>query len=253
MPNLSALDPPSEPPSGTRTSPLPAKESAGETAAEGRPVRILIADDHPVVRIGVRNLLSSHGRFSVVSESQTMAETVQRTIALQPDILLMDYYMPEGSGLEALHILRERAPEVRIVLLTGELTGTLAAQAFESGVRGLVLKSSLSESISFALLAVFAGAYWADGHRTRDLGEVLRKYSRPPQTDAARAHKLTRRELDVISLIVKGLSNREIARDLKLSEETVKRHLSNVFEKLDISTRLELAILAIEKNLTTRA
>jgi DNA-binding NarL/FixJ family response regulator len=225
--------------------------NAPETSEEVSPpplVRVLIADDHPVVRIGVRNLLSTHGRFSVVSETQTIAETVQRTLALLPDILLMDYYMPEGSGVEALETLRERAPGVRIVLLTGDIKAPLAVQIFQAGVRGLVLKSSLSESISVALLAVCEGDYWADGQRTRDVQEIIQKYSRPPQPVGPRVHNLTRRELDVTSLIVKGHSNRQIAQELKLSEETVKRHLSNVFEKLSISTRLELAILAIERN-----
>ena len=215
-------------------------------------VRVLLADDHPIVRIGVQNLLASSGRFLIVSEAQTTAELTERTLRLLPDLLLMDFCTPEEPALAALHILREQAPSVRVVLLTSEIALEHALRALECGVRGIVLKSSLGESIVAALLAVAEGSYWVLGRRMSTLAEVVQWFAEKAAANKAapqQTYHLTPREREVTALIVKGLSNREIARRLDVSEETAKRHLSNVFEKVGVSTRLELAITALAKNL----
>ncbi len=213
------------------------------------PIRVLIADDHPVVRIGVQNVLAAHGRFSIVAEAEDGAEALKYTRDLLPDILLLDVQMPSGSGLGTLRHITGAAARTRVVLLTASIAPDQIQEAFEAGARGLVLKSALVEQIAVALLAVMEGSFWADGRRMSSLEEVLSEFKREAKQDAPVNWNLTRRELEVVGLIVKGLSNRDIARQFNLSEETVKRHLSNIFEKLNISTRLELAIFAIAKKL----
>lgn len=213
------------------------------------PIRVLIADDHPVVRIGVNNVLSAHGRFLIVAEAEDGADALKQTLDLAPDILLLDVQMPSSSGLGTLRHIAGAAAHTRVVLLTGSLPPGQAQEAFRAGARGLVLKSAMVDQIAAALLAVMEGAFWAGGRRLNVLEEVLAELQTDAEPEAPVNWNLTRRELEVVGLIVKGLSNRDIARQFNLSEETVKRHLSNIFEKLGISTRLELAIFAIAKKL----
>ena len=215
--------------------------------------RVLIADDHPVVRIGVRNVLAAHGNFSVIGEAETGEEAVHLTLEQRPDLLLLDVQMPHISGIDIIRGIVTAAPQVRIVLLTGSIQAEMLADAFTMGVRGLVLKNALTDQIAAALLAVMEGYFWMHGKPTENLSGVLAQLrSQTSQENSDRFH-LTRRELDVVGLIVKGMSNRDIAKQFELSEETVKRHLSNIFDKLNISTRLELAIFAISHKIVATA
>ncbi len=216
---------------------------------QSTPIRVLVADDHPVVRIGVTNVLSAHGRFLVVAEAEDGTDAFKQTLDLAPDILLLDVQMPSSSGLSTLRHIAGAAAHTRVVLLTGSLPPGQAQEAFRAGARGLVLKSALVDQIAAALFAVMEGAFWVSGRRFNSLEEVMGEFQIENEPEAPVNWNLTRRELEVVGLIVKGLSNRDIARQFNLSEETVKRHLSNIFEKLGISTRLELAIFAIAKNL----
>lgn len=212
-------------------------------------VRVVIADDHPVVRIGVRNMLAAHGQFDVAGEAENGQQAVEQALALHPDVLLLDVQMPNAAGFDVVREVTSQAPEVRIVLLTGSIPLDRLADAFNAGARGIVLKSALTEQIASALLTVMEGFYWADGRRIDHLAGVLAELRSQHKQENTERYNLTRRELEVVGLIVKGYSNRDIAKEFNLSEETVKRHLSNTFEKLGISTRLELAIMAIEKKL----
>ena len=214
-------------------------------------VRVIIADDHPVVRIGVRNVLAAHGHFSVVAEAENGVQAVAQSIELRPDVLLLDVQMPNTSGFDPVRQVASGAPETRIVLLTGSIQAEHLAEAFNAGARGIVLKGALTEQIASALLAVVDGYYWAQGRRIDHLAGVLTEMRSQVRRENNDRFNLTRRELEVIGLIVKGYSNRDIAKQFKLSEETVKRHLSNTFEKLNISTRLELAIFAIANKLAS--
>ncbi len=214
-------------------------------------VRVIIADDHPVVRIGVRNVLAAHGHFSVVAEAENGVQAVAQSIELRPDVLLLDVQMPNTSGFDPVRQVASGAPETRIVLLTGSIQAEHLAEAFNAGARGIVLKGALTEQIASALLAVVDGYYWAQGRRIDHLAGVLTEMRSQVRKENNDRFNLTRRELEVIGLIVKGYSNRDIAKQFKLSEETVKRHLSNTFEKLNISTRLELAIFAIANKLAS--
>jgi two-component system, NarL family, nitrate/nitrite response regulator NarL len=215
-------------------------------------LRIVVADDHPLVRLGVRMLLSAETRFAVVGEANSLTSAVDQTLLLHPDILFLDVRMPGGQCAKTLLMLREQAPQVKVIILTGEISAGRAAEMFDAGASGLILKSAMSETIAPALLTVHEGAFWALGRRYATRDEVMARIGAAAKTTTAPVVHLTPRELEVIGLIVKGLSNRDIAGQFKLSEETVKRHLTNIFDKLGVSTRLELAILAIERKLVVR-
>ncbi len=215
------------------------------------PVRVTIADDHPVVRIGVRNVLAAHGNFAVVSEAENGSQAVAQALELLPDVLLLDVQMPKTTRFDTIRQLAADVPQTRVVLLTGSIQAEELAEAFNAGARGIVLKSALTEQIASALLAVHDGYFWAQGHRIEHLAGVLAELRVQVRQESTDRFNLTKRELEVVGLIVKGLSNREIAKQFNLSEETVKRHLSNTFEKLKISTRLELAIFAIANKLVS--
>ncbi len=135
--------------------------------------------------------------------------------------------------------------------MTGDIQLEPLTEAFTLGVRGLILKSSLTDQIAAALSAVLEDYFWVQGRKIESLAGVLAQLRTQTRRDSSERFHLTRRELDVVGLIVKGLSNREIAKQFDLSEETVKRHLSNIFNKLKLSTRLELAIFAISHKLVT--
>jgi two-component system nitrate/nitrite response regulator NarL len=215
--------------------------------------RVVIADDHPVVRIGVRNVLAAHGRFNVVAEADTGDEAVALCIEHKPDILLLDVQMPNAEGFDPVRQIALAVPCTRIVLLTGAIEAERLAEGFTAGARGIVLKGAMTEQIATALLAVSEGFYWAQGQKIEHLAGVLAQLRTMVRAETSANFNLTRRELEVVALIVKGYSNREIAKHFQLSEETVKRHLSNTFEKLNISTRLELAIFAIANKLNLPA
>ncbi|RRA48788.1 response regulator transcription factor [Acidipila sp. EB88] len=212
-------------------------------------IRVVLADDHPVVRIGVRNLLTAHGNFQVIGEAENGTQAVAATVEQRPDVLLLDVQMPQTTGFDIVRQVMTAVPQTKILLLTGSIQAEQLAEAFTAGARGIVLKSALAEQIATALIAVMNGFYWADGKRIEHLAGVLAELRTQVQQESTERFHLTRRELEVVGLIVKGLSNREIAKQFKLSEETVKRHLSNTFEKLKLSTRLELAIFAIAHKL----
>ena len=229
---------------------------ANTRRAAGSVLRVVLADDPPVVRIGVRNLLMQHGQFLVISEAQNAAETIEQTLALQPDVLLMDLNMPGASGLDTLRALANAAPKVCLLLLTGSITKEQETEAMRSGARGIVLKSDISGHITEAILATASGGYWFEGRVHEQLPQEANSQTGAQASAGegetspdANRFQLTRRELEVVGLIVKGYPNREIAKEFSLSEETVKRHLSNIFDKLGMSTRLELAIFAIAHKL----
>lgn len=217
--------------------------------SERGPVRILIADDHPVVRIGVHNLLASQPGVVVVGEAADGEEAVKLTSELRPDILLLDLSMPRMPGLEALRELTDAAPYLRTILLTSEIEKKQVLEALQLGARGIVLKNAVLKDLTASVRSVMAGHYWLRGGEVTNLVSVLKEL----MADAAPAPKntfgLTPRELDVVRNVVQGGTNRDIATSLGISEETVKRHLTNAFDKTGVSNRLELALFAMHHQL----
>jgi len=227
-----------------------AKKSHLAPAPAPTVIRIVVADDHPVVRFGVRNMLHSEEGFEVVGEAEDGDDAITQTLELEPDILLLDLLMPRLPGLEAMRAIMEKSPRVKIVLLTGTISQQQIIEALQIGARGIILKDSVADDLSQAVRAVLGGDYWIGGTRVANLLQALQQLTE--QVAAAPERKtygLTPRELEVVSSIVEGCSNRDIAKQYSISEETVKRHLSNVFDKTGVSTRLELALFAIAHKL----
>src|SRR5580698_11520827 len=213
-------------------------------------IRILLADDHPVVRIGVRNMLQSDEAFDVVGEAEDGDDAITQTLELEPDILLLDLAMPRLPGLEAMRAIMTKSPRVKILLLTSTITTQQVIEALQIGARGIILKDSVAGDLSQALRAVLGGDYWIGGERVANLLKALQELqAQAAAVPERKTYGLTPRELEVVTCIVEGCSNRDIAKQFSISEETVKRHLSNVFDKTGVSTRLELALFAIAHKL----
>jgi DNA-binding NarL/FixJ family response regulator len=213
------------------------------------PVRIVIADDHPLVREGLRTLLELQPGFTVVGDAGDGLDAVRLTKDLRPDVLLLDLAMPRMNGLEVLKALADTATEVRTVLLTAAIEREETVQALRLGARGVVLKESATQVLYKCIRAVMAGEFWVGHERIDDLIDTLRQIERAPAREPAPASRLTRRELQVIAAVVEGGSNKDIAKAFGLSEQTVKNHLSNIFDKLGVSNRLELALYAVHHRL----
>jgi len=213
------------------------------------PIRIVIADDHPLVREGLRTLLERQPGFTVAGEAGDGIEAVQMTQALRPDVLLLDLAMPRMNGLEVLKELADTATEVKTVLLTAAIEREETVRALRLGAHGVVLKESATQMLYKCIRAVVAGEFWVGHERIADLMQTLRQIERRPASEASPASRLTRRELHVITAIVEGATNKDIAKQLSLSEQTVKNHLSHVFDKLGVSNRLELALYAVHHQL----
>lgn len=213
------------------------------------PIRILIADDHPLVRDGLRRLLELQPGFIVAGEASDGVEAVHQVKALRPDVLLLDLTMPRMNGLEVLKELADRAAEVKTVLLTAAIEREETVDAMRLGARGVVLKESATQVLYKCIRAVMDGEFWVGRECIGDLMQSLRQNGRAPVRDVSPASHLTRRELQVVSAIVDGSTNKDLAKDLGISEQTVKNHLSNIFDKLGVSNRLELALYALHHKL----
>jgi DNA-binding NarL/FixJ family response regulator len=212
-------------------------------------IRILLADDHPVVRIGVRNMLRAEGHFDVVGEASDGDEAITQTLELLPDILLLDLSMPRMPGLEAMRAIMSGSPRVKILLLTATISTQQIIEALQIGARGIVTKDALIDQLTNAIDAVMQGDYWINGQRVVNLVGALHELMQKAAVPERKTYGLTPRELEVVGCIVEGCSNRDIAKQFSISEETVKRHLSNIFDKTGVSTRLELALFAIAHQL----
>ncbi len=223
------------------------KASTARTTA-----RILIADDDPIVREILRNMLSSSSDLTVVGEARSGEETVQFARELSPDLLLLDLLMPNLPGLEALKEMTTSDLHVRTMVLTSSITKSQVLQALQLGARGVVRKDALGELLP-AIRAVLDGQYWLDGRVVPNVVQLLNELAASTKTStASNTFGLTPRELEIVTLVTQGCGNREIAGSLGISEETVKRHLTHIFDKVGMSTRLELALFALDHNLVQR-
>jgi len=213
-------------------------------------IRILIADDHAIFRDGLRRLLEAEPDLRVVGEAADGDEAVNLTRQLKPDVLLLDLAMPRTPGMEALEELSKSSTPVRTILLTAGVERAQIVEALQLGARGVVMKESATQVLLKAVHAVMKGDYWVGRESVSDLVKTLRELS--PSAPAA-PHKnkfgLTPREFEVISAIVAGYSNKDIAQKFSISEQTVKHHLTNIFDKLGVSSRLELALFAVNHSL----
>jgi DNA-binding NarL/FixJ family response regulator len=214
-------------------------------------IDILIADDHPIFRDGLRRLLEAEPGLRVIGEAADGAETVQKTRQLKPDILLLDLAMPRMPGLEVLREMSRGASPVRIIILTAAIEKRQIVEALHLGARGVVLKESATLLLMKSIHAVMNGQYWVGHEAISDLVEYLRERIATGEPQP-RKFGVTKRELQIISTVVSGCSNKEIAERFSLSEDTVKHHLTSIFNKLGVSSRLELALFAINHQLVEK-
>src|SRR5438046_7286170 len=204
-------------------------------------IRIVIADDHAIFRDGLRRLLATQEDFRIIGEASDGKEAIELAKELRPDVLLLDLAMPRVPGMEVLRELAHQQAAVRTILLTAAIQPFAVTSALQLGARGIVLKASPPEMLLSSIRAVHEAQYWVGS-------EPVAVWARTGQASTS-GFGLPSREIDLISGITEGSSNREIASKLAISEETVKRHLSNIYGKLGVSSRLELAVLASEQHL----
>ena len=212
-------------------------------ADASRSTRIAIADDHPIFRDGLKRLLESEPGFKVVGEGADGVEATRLVREVRPDVLLLDIAMPRMDGLEILRTIEVES--TRVILLTAAVEPAELLQAVQFGARGVVLKESATRKLIDGIHRVMDGKYLIGTEVADTLAEAVRHAV--PQRP--RQYGLTAREFEIVSAIVAGQSNRDIAEHLSISLQTVKHHLTNIFDKTGVSTRLELALFAIRQGL----
>ena len=218
-------------------------------ATEG--ITILIADDHTMFREGLRMLLQSKPGFCVVGEAGDGEETITMVRKTKPDVLLLELAMPRCTGLEAMRELARLSTSVRTIVLAAAIEASEMEEAIRLGVRAVILKHSTSEVLFECIRNVMAGRYWIGNEKVSDLVQTLRRLLPPPGVGGRHnTFGISPRELDVIDAVVAGYTNKDMAQKFSISEQTVKHHLTNIFDKLGVFNRLELLLFAVEHHLT---
>jgi two-component system nitrate/nitrite response regulator NarL len=205
-------------------------------------IRVVTADDHAMFRAGLRKLLEAERGFAVVGEAQDGVEAVALARRLKPDVLLLDIAMHGMNGMDVLRFLFAERTSVRTVLLTASISPSQMTEALKIGAAGVLMKTAATELLYKCVRSVAKGQYWVGRDMVGSLVEVLAT-SRPGGS-AGRPFGLTKRELEVVQLIGEGCSNPEIAKRLRIAEDTVKHHVTRVFDKTGTSSRVELALFA---------
>ena len=212
-------------------------------------IRVLIVDDHAVVREGLRTFLELQDGIAVVGEAANGAEAVQRAGELAPDVILMDLVMPGLDGIGAMRALRDGASSSRVIVLTSFLDDERLMPAIEAGAAGYLLKDVEPSELARAVRGAHAGEAMID---PTVAGRLLRTLSGPRSPAIVDAERLTRREHEVLALIAAGRSNKRIAFELGIAEKTVKTHVGHVLAKLGVSDRTQAALLAVRQGLVGR-
>ncbi len=212
-------------------------------------VRILLADDHTIFRDGLRKLLEAEPDLEIVGEAGDGADAINMVQQVKPDILLLDLAMPRVPGLEALREVIALKSPVRTILLTAAIEKRQIIEALQVGARGVVLKDAATQMLIRAIRTVMNGQFWVGREAVADMSTYLKHQIASQPASKAKSFGLTRREIEILGTIVGGLSNKEIAQKFSLSEDTVKHHLTNIFDKVGVSSRLELALFAINNQL----
>ena len=225
-----------------------------DMGATNLPIRIVIADDHPIFRDGLKRLLSLETDFEVVAEAADGKEVLDVVEKYDPDILLLDLKMPELDGLAALQKLQVAKRKTRVIVLTASEDKNEFVQAMKFGTSGIVLKQTATDLLIKSIRKVHAGEIWLDSNTT---AAVMRQFASPGEGASPIAGRerdrspLSQRDREIVALVAQGYKNKEMAEKMFISEQTVKNHLHNIFDKLGVSDRLELALYAIHKNLHT--
>ena len=209
--------------------------------------RILLVDDHEVVRLGFRALLERHPQFEVIAEASTAREALERVKQYAPDVVVMDIRLPGGSGIEACEEITENYPHSKVIMLTSYAEDEMLFSAIRAGAAGYVLKQIGGEDLVKAIEAVGRGEALLDPAVTQRIFQEVRKAAKDEEASAFAA--LTQQEKHVLVLVSEGKTNREIAKALFLGEGTVRNYVSSILSKLGVSNRAEAAAYAVEHNL----
>lgn len=212
--------------------------------------RVLLVDDHEVVRLGLMTLINDQPDLQVVGEAGTAREAIQAVERHRPHVVLMDIRLPGRGGIEATREITESFPEVQVVMLTSFVDDDLIVHAIRAGAAGYVLKQVGNEELLRAIRAAARGESPLDPSTSSRLINRVRELER--QADQGAFSELSPRELDVVAEVARGKSNAEIGEALNLSSKTVRNYVSNILQKLDLSNRVELATYAVEHNLLDR-
>ena len=212
------------------------------------PIRVLLTDDHAIVRKGVRALLSTEPDIQIVGEASNGVEAVAQAEILCPDVILMDLMMPKLDGIEATRQITAKLPDARVIVLTSFAADEKVFPAIKAGALGYLLKDSGPEELVRAIHQVYRGEPSLEPSIAR---KVLLELSHPAKQQPLTADPLTERELDVLRLVTQGCSNKEIALKLSVSELTVRTHVSNILSKLHLASRTQAALYALQKGITS--
>ena len=211
-----------------------------------KPIKIIIADDHSMVREGIKQLIELDGDIIVNGEASDGRQCIDLLGCVQTDVLLLDINMPNMNGLQVLQYLREQKKTIKVLILTIHNEVEYLVRAVEIGVDGYVLKDSDSVVLKRAIFSIYNGETYIQPELTPLLKERLREKS---NSISGYENTLTRREIEVLKLLAEGLFNKEVAYMLNISEKTVKNHVSNIFKKIKVSDRTQAAVYAIKNNI----
>jgi DNA-binding NarL/FixJ family response regulator len=207
---------------------------------EPRPIRLLLVDDHAVVRYGLRTLLGPHPRMEVVGEAATRDRAIEEAARLAPDIVLMDVRLPDGSGIEACREIRSARPETRVLFLTSFADDEALLATLFAGGQGYLLKEIDEDGLLRAIEAVAAGQSILDAAMTH---RMFAQMSAPAPANTRQTDALSSQEQRILALVAEGRTNKQIAASLSLSDKTVRNYLSQIFQKLQVSHRAHAAAL----------
>ncbi len=221
-------------------------------------IRVLIADGQPVVVEGLRAVIAQHEHVQIVGEAVDGLEAIDKAVHLDPDVVMMDLKLPRVDGLTVIRSLQARAPRSKVLLFTSSDHKDEFVDAMKLGCSGILLKEGPTNLVEKSLQKVCAGEIWLDSNTT---AAVIRQFASPTEFPAIHSNgkppreraQLSQREREIIVLIAQGYKNKEIAEKMFITEQTVKNHLHNVFDKLGVSDRLELALYAIHNSLHVKA
>ena len=208
-------------------------------------VKIMIADDHCMIREGLKNLLELDGDIQVIAEAVDGEDCLEKLQLVKPDVLLLDINMPRKNGLEVLKSLKSRRSKLKVLVLTVHNEIEYLMKAVDIGVNGYVLKDSESAELKKAIFTVADGETYIQPSLIPALNAKMIETNK----DAEKIKNLTKRELDVLKLLAVGMFNKEVGKRLEISERTVKNHVSNIFKKLGVTDRTQAAVFAIRNNL----
>ena len=222
----------------------------GTGSASGDAIRVMICDDHALFRRGLIMVLESEEGIEVVGEADDGDEAVTRAVDLAPDVVLMDVRMPRLSGIEATRAVAEAVPSAKILMLTVSDEEDDLYEAIKAGAAGYLLKEISIEEVATAIRAVVSGqSLISPSMASKLLSEFTNLAKKADERHSVPTPRLTDRELEVLKLVAQGMSNREIAGELYISENTVKNHVRNILEKLQLHSRMEAVVYAVREKL----